>query len=171
VDCFHPLSLGKLLQGQSGFLPCTPQGIVVLLQEYKIPIKGSNVVIVGRSNIVGKPLAALLSRRELNATVTLCHTGTLDLPFHTRRADILVAAAGSAGLIKGGMIKPGAAVFDVGINRVADVPDDAARRLTGDVVFDEAVNVAGRITPVPGGIGPMTIAMLLRNVLQAAETS
>ena len=166
VDCFHPISLGKLLEGQSGFLPCTPQGVVVLLQELKIPIAGRHAVVVGRSNIVGKPLAMLLARRELNATVTLCHTGTENLASHTRQADILVAAAGKAGLIKGDMIKPGAAVIDVGVNQEQT---GSGTHLVGDVVFDEAVNVAGWITPVPGGVGPMTIAMLMRNVLQAAE--
>ena len=171
VDCFHPVSVGKLLLGQDGFLPCTPQGVVVLLEEYKIPIAGSHAVIVGRSNIVGKPLAALLARREHNATVTLCHTGTADLPSHTRRADILVAATGKAGLITGGMIKKGAAVIDVGNSAPEKVTatGGSARRLVGDVVFDEAAEIAGWITPVPGGVGPMTIAMLMQNVVLAAE--
>jgi len=148
---------------------------VVLLEEYKIPVSGKHVVVVGRSNIVGKPLAALLARREHNATVTLCHTGTEDLPSYTRQADILVVAAGKPGLISGDMIKKGAAVIDVGISRVKerviDTPD--GRKLTstlaGDVVFDEAVKIAGWISPVPGGVGPMTIAMLMRNVVLAAE--
>ena len=168
VDCFHPVSMGKLLLGQPGFLPCTPQGIVILLSELKIPVAGSHTVIVGRSNIVGKPLAMLLARREHNATVTLCHTGTKDLASHTRQADILIAAAGMAGLVKGDMIKKGAAVIDVGVNRVSD---DSSRgySLRGDVVFEEAQEAAGWLTPVPGGVGPMTIAMLMRNVLQAAE--
>jgi methylenetetrahydrofolate dehydrogenase (NADP+)/methenyltetrahydrofolate cyclohydrolase len=168
VDCFHPVSVGRLLLGQSGFLPCTPHGVVVLLRELKIPVSGKHVVVVGRSNIVGKPLAMLLARREQNATVTLCHTGTEDLPSHTRRADILVAAAGKAGLVKGDMIKEGAAVIDVGVNQAAGKTRDGSR-LVGDVVFDEALEKAGWITPVPGGVGPMTIAMLLQNVIEAAE--
>jgi len=168
VDCFHPVSLGKLLQGQPGFLPCTPQGIVVLLQELKIPLSGAHAVVVGRSNIVGKPLAMLLARRELNATVTICHTGTRDLSAHTSRADILIAACGKPGLIKGDMIKKGAAVIDVGINRVPDTNSRKGYRLRGDVDFDEAVEIAGWITPVPGGVGPMTIAMLMRNVVEAS---
>jgi len=169
VDCFHPLSMGKLIQGQHGLPPCTPQGIVVLLSEYKIPVSGSHVVIVGRSNIVGRPLAVLLTLRELNATVTLCHTGTIDLVSHTRRADILIAAAGKPGLIRGNMIKKGAAVIDVGINRIPDPSAKKGYRLLGDVEFDDVLETAGWITPVPGGVGPMTIAMLMRNVAEAAE--
>ncbi|MCL2381002.1 MAG: bifunctional 5,10-methylene-tetrahydrofolate dehydrogenase/5,10-methylene-tetrahydrofolate cyclohydrolase [Treponema sp.] len=168
VDCFHPVNVGKLLLGRPGFLPCTPHGVLDLLKGQNIPTKGAHAVVVGRSNIVGKPLAVLLARRELNATVTLCHTGTKDLPFHTRQADILIAAAGTPGLIKKDMIKKGAAVIDVGVNRVADT---SARgyHLAGDVDFDGAAEAAGWITPVPGGVGPMTIAMLMRNVAQAAE--
>jgi methylenetetrahydrofolate dehydrogenase (NADP+)/methenyltetrahydrofolate cyclohydrolase len=165
VDCFHPVSLGRLLRGQGGFLPCTPGGIVVLLETLKIPIAGSHAVVVGRSNIVGKPLAMLLAGRGLNATVTICHTGTKDLPSHTRRADILIAAAGKPGLITAEMIKEGAAVIDVGVNSVPGT----SRRLVGDVVFEEALEKAGWITPVPGGVGPMTVAMLMRTVVFAAE--
>ena len=167
VDCFHPVSLGKLLRGQSVFLPCTPQGIVVLLETMKIPIAGRHAVVVGRSNIVGKPLAMLLASRELNATVTICHTGTENLPSYTRQADILIAAAGKPGLITGDMIKDGAAVIDVGVTE--KVTASFSRRLVGDVVFDEAMEKAGWITPVPGGVGPMTIAMLMQNVVLAAE--
>ena len=168
VDGFHPLSLGKLMLEEPCFWPCTPQGIVVLLKELKIPVAGKDVVVVGRSNIVGRPLSLLLSRRDLNATVTLCHTATLDLGQHTRRADILIAAAGKPGLIRGDMIKKGAALIDVGICRV---PDNSPKgyHLAGDINFEEAVELAGWITPVPGGVGPMTIAMLMRNLLQAAE--
>ena len=166
VDCFHPVSLGKLLQGDAGFLPCTPHGVVVLLKQLNIPISGSHVVVVGRSNIVGKPLALLLTRKEFNATVTICHTGTKDLAYHTRQADILIAAAGKIGLITGDMIKKGAAVIDVGVNQAP-----GTNRLHGDVVFEEALEVAGCITPVPGGVGPMTISMLLQNVLESAERS
>jgi len=167
VDCFHPVNVGKLLLGEPGFLPCTPHGVARLLEDQHIPTKGAHAVVVGRSNIVGKPLALLLARRELNATVTLCHTGTKDLAFHTRQADILIAAVGKPGLITGDMVKKGAAVIDVGVNRVADA-SEKGYRLTGDVVFHEAVEVAGWITPVPGGVGPMTIAMLMSNVLLAA---
>ncbi|MCL2128668.1 MAG: bifunctional 5,10-methylenetetrahydrofolate dehydrogenase/5,10-methenyltetrahydrofolate cyclohydrolase [Treponema sp.] len=168
VDCFHPVSAGKFFLGQESFIPCTPQGVEALIRESGIPLPGSHVVVVGRSNIVGKPLAALLARREQNCTVTLCHTGTTDLASHTQRADILVVAAGKAGLIKGDMIKKGAAVIDVGINRV---PDSSPKgySLVGDVLFEEAVDIAGWITPVPGGVGPMTIAMLMQNVVLAAE--
>ena len=169
VDCFHPLNLGKLLLGQSGFLPCTPHGILVLLEELKIPVEGRHAVVVGRSNIVGKPLAQLLARRGINATVTICHTGTEDLPSYTRSADILVTAVGKPGLIGADMVKKGAAVIDVGIKQVPDSQTKTGYRLKGDVLFDEVAELAGWITPVPGGAGPMTIAMLLRNVLQAAE--
>ena len=170
VDCFHPVSLGRLLRGQAGFAPCTPAGIVALLETLKIPIAGSHAVVVGRSNIVGKPLAMLLAGRELNATVTICHTGTKDLASYTRQADILIAAAGKPGLITAGMIKEGAAVIDVGVNEVKKVSDTFSRRLVGDVVFEEALEKAGWITPVPGGVGPMTIAILMRNVVLAAES-
>jgi len=168
VDGFHPQSLGMLFIGRPAFVPCTPKGIVVLLEKYNIPVSGRHVVIVGRSNIVGKPLSALLSLRELNATVTLCHTGTVDLPSHTRQADILVAATGKPGLIRGDMVKKGATVIDVGTNRVPDA-SEKGYHIAGDVNFDETAVVAGWITPVPGGVGPMTIAMLMRNVLEAAE--
>jgi len=169
VDGFHPHSSGMLFLGQPTFVPCTPKGIIVLLEKYNIPISGRHVVIVGRSNIVGKPLSALFSLRELNATVTLCHTGTVDLPSHTRQADILVAAVGKPGLIRGDMVKPGAAVIDVGINRINDSSKKGYHN-AGDVNFEEAARVAGWITPVPGGVGPMTIAMLMRNVLDAARS-
>jgi methylenetetrahydrofolate dehydrogenase (NADP+)/methenyltetrahydrofolate cyclohydrolase len=174
VDGFHPYSVGMLFLGQSVFVPCTPKGIVVLLEKYNIPVSGKHVVIVGRSNIVGKPLSALLSLREFNATVTLCHTGTVDLPSYTKQADILVAAAGKPGLIRGDMLKKGAAVIDVGMNRVPDgfKKADGSKKgyhIAGDVNFGEAAEIAGWITPVPGGVGPMTIAMLMRNVLEAAK--
>ena len=170
MDCFHPVSLGRLLRGQSGFLPCTPQGIVVLLETMKIPVAGRHAVVVGRSNIVGKPLAMLLARREINATVTICHTGTEDLASYTRQADILVAAAGKPGLITADMIKEGAAVIDVGVNAAPSEKPSGPRRLVGDVVFEEALAKAGWVTPVPGGVGPMTVAMLMRNVVLATET-
>ena len=171
VDCFHLLSLGRLLQGQSGFLPCTPQGIILLLQAYNIVLSGSRAVVVGRSNIVGRPLSMLLSRKEINATVTICHTGTKDLAHHTRDAEILIVAAGCPGLIRGDMIKAGAVVIDVGTNRVPDSSKKKGYRICGDVVFEEALDVAGWITPVPGGVGPMTIAMLMQNLLLASDGS
>jgi methylenetetrahydrofolate dehydrogenase (NADP+) / methenyltetrahydrofolate cyclohydrolase len=170
VDCFHPVSVGNMMLGRPGFLPCTPHGVLVFLKEYKIPVSGANVVVVGRSNIVGKPLANLLIRREYNATVTVCHTGTKDLASHTLQADILIAAAGKAGFIKPEMVKEGAAVIDVGINRVPDSSAVKGYRVCGDV--DPAVaEKAAYFTPVPGGVGPMTIAMLLQNVVEAAERS
>jgi len=168
VDCFHPHSLGMLFLGQPAFVPCTPKGVIVLLRKYNIPVSGKNVVIVGRSNIVGKPLSVMFSQRELNATVTLCHTGTADLPSRTLQADILVAAVGKPGFIRGDMVKSGAAVIDVGINRVPEA-SEKGYHIVGDVNFDEAAPAAGWITPVPGGVGPMTIAMLMQNVLEAAQ--
>jgi len=170
VDCFHPFSVGNLVLDRPGFLPCTPNGVLVLLQEYNIPISGSHVVVVGRSNLVGKPLANLLIRRKYNATVTLCHTGTHDIAYHTRQADILVAAAGMPSLIIPNMVKENAVVVDVGINRVSDPSAKKGYRLCGDVDPDVAEK-ASFFTPVPGGIGPMTIAMLLINVVEAAERS
>jgi methylenetetrahydrofolate dehydrogenase (NADP+)/methenyltetrahydrofolate cyclohydrolase len=168
VDCFHPVSVGNMILEKPGFLPCTPHGVLMLLREYNIPVSGANVVVVGRSNLVGKPLANLLVRREYNATVTLCHTGTKDLSVHTLRADILIVAARNPEFIKPEMVKEGAAVIDVGINRVPDTSKPKGYRLCGDV--DPAVvEKAGWYTPVPGGVGPMTIAMLLQSVIEAAE--
>ncbi len=160
VDGFHPVNAGRLLVGRSGFVPCTPFGIMRLLDHEQVDLKGKHAVVVGRSNIVGKPVAILLLARH--ATVTICHSRTKDLPGVVRSADVVVAAAGKAGMIRGSWIKPGAVVIDVGINRLPD------GKLAGDVAFDEAREVAGRITPVPGGVGPMTIAMLLHNTLDAA---
>lgn len=171
VDGFHPVNAGKLLIGRPGFVPCTPYGITVLLKESGVPTDGAHAVIVGRSNIVGKPLALLLARKDINATVTLCHTGTKNLASFTRSADILIAAAGRPGTIGADMIKPGAAVIDVGVNRIPDNTKKSGFRLTGDVDFQAALDVAGLITPVPKGVGPMTIAMLLRNTLHAARGS
>jgi len=168
VDCFHPVSVGNMILEKPGFLPCTPHGVLMLLREYNIPVSGANVVVVGRSNLVGKPLANLLVRREYNATVTLCHTGTKDLSAHTSRADILIVAARNPEFIKPEMVKQGAAVIDVGINRVPDSSKPKGYRLCGDV--DPAVaEKAGWYTPVPGGVGPMTIAMLLQSVIEAAQ--
>jgi len=161
ADGLHPMNLGKLVLGQAAQLPCTPNGIVELLRRYQVPIDGADVVIVGRGITVGRPLGLILSRRSENATVTLCHTGTRDLAGQVRRADIVIAAAGRPGLITADMIKPGAAVLDVGVSRVAG-------KLVGDVSIDVA-GVAGFIAPNPGGVGPMTRALLLSNVVDAAE--
>ena len=169
VDGFHPVSMGNLVLGRPGFLPCTPHGVLVLLRDYGIPLSGAHAVILGRSNIVGRPLANLLARREQNATVTLCHTGTRDLASITRQADILIAAAGKPGLVTADMIKEGAAVIDVGVNRVPEPRAKKGYRLRGDVDFEGLVQKTSFISPVPGGVGPMTIAMLLQNVAQAAE--
>lgn len=171
VDGFHPVNAGKLLIGQTGFVPCTPYGVTVLLKEAGVPTDGAHAVVVGRSNIVGKPLALLLARKDINATVTLCHTGTKNLASFTRSADILIAAAGRPGTITADMIKPGAAVIDVGVNRIPDNTKKSGFRLTGDVDFEAALGIAGWITPVPKGVGPMTIAMLLRNTIHAAQGS
>ena len=171
VDGFHPVNLGKLLSGEDAFYPCTPHGILVMLERSGIVVEGRHVVVVGRSNIVGKPLAALLMQKRsgANATVTVCHSRTTDLASHTRRADILVAAAGQVGFITGDMVGEGAAVVDVGINRVDDPEAKKGYRLVGDVEFDGASQRASRITPVPGGVGPMTIAMLLTNTVRSAR--
>jgi methylenetetrahydrofolate dehydrogenase (NADP+) / methenyltetrahydrofolate cyclohydrolase len=160
VDGLTPLSAGRLSQGTAGLRPCTPSGVIELLDRYAVPIEGAEAVVVGRSDLVGKPLAFLLLQR--NATVTMCHSRTRDLAAVCRRADILVAAVGVPRLIGAEHVKPGATVIDVGMNRLSD-------GLVGDVDFDAAAAVAGLITPVPGGVGPMTIAMLLRNTLLAAE--
>ena len=172
VDGFHPVNVGKSLIGErDGFVPCTPAGVQELLVRSGVQTRGAECVIVGRSNIVGKPMMALMvqSAPGANATVTVCHSATRDLAEHTRRADILIVAAGRPRMITGDMVKPGAAVVDVGINRVADAAAKSGYRLAGDVDFESAAEVAGRITPVPGGVGPMTIAMLLRNTVRAAE--
>jgi methylenetetrahydrofolate dehydrogenase (NADP+)/methenyltetrahydrofolate cyclohydrolase len=161
ADGLHPTNLGKLVLMEEAPLPCTPRGIVELLRAYEVPIAGAEVVIVGRGVTVGRPLGLLLTRRSENATVTLCHTGTRDLPSHLRRADIVVAAAGVAGLVTADLVKPGAAVLDVGITRT-----DAG--LAGDV-DPSVLDVAGFVAPMPGGVGPMTRAMLLLNVVEAAE--
>ncbi|WP_396202097.1 bifunctional 5,10-methylenetetrahydrofolate dehydrogenase/5,10-methenyltetrahydrofolate cyclohydrolase [Gemmatimonas sp.] len=172
VDGFHPENVGKLLIGHTdGFVSCTPAGVIEMLLRSGVDTRGADVVVVGRSNIVGKPMAALLvqARAGGDATVTMCHSRTKDLASHTRRADILIVAAGRAEMITGDMIKPGAVVIDVGMNSVPDATRAKGSRLCGDVHFASAVEVASRITPVPGGVGPMTIAMLLRNTVRAAE--
>lgn len=169
VDGFHPVNIGRLsMKGRRPlFIPCTPAGCIRLLEEVGATFSGAEAVVVGRSNIVGLPMAMLLQER--NATVTICHSRTRDLAAHTRRADILVAAVGRAEMITGDMLKPGVIVIDVGVNRVDDPTRKRGYRLVGDVEFASAKEVAGAITPVPGGVGPMTIAMLMKNTLRAAE--
>ena len=172
VDGFHPVNVGKMLIGErDGFIPCTPAGIQVLLKESGVKTPGKNCVIIGRSNIVGKPMAALMMQDNENAncTVTVCHRHTVDLKSHTRVADILIVAAGRPRMVTADMVKPGAVVIDVGTNRVADPQAKSGTKLTGDVDFDSVREVASKITPVPGGVGPMTIAMLMANTVRAAE--
>jgi methylenetetrahydrofolate dehydrogenase (NADP+) / methenyltetrahydrofolate cyclohydrolase len=161
VDGLHPTNLGKLVLGKPGPLPCTPVGVIELLRRHGVPIAGAEVVVVGRGLTVGRPLGLLLTRRSENATVTLCHTGTRDLAAHVREADIVVAAAGVPGIIGGAMVKPGAAVLDVGVSRVEG-------KVAGDVA-DDVAEVAGWVSPNPGGVGPMTRAMLLSNIVEIAE--
>ena len=174
VDGFHPVNVGKLLIGDTdGFVPCTPAGVQLLLGEYGVRTKGANCVVIGRSTIVGKPMAALMMQSGplADATVTVCHSRTRDLADHTRRADILIAAVGRARLVTAEMVKPGAVVIDVGMNRIADPSTKSGTRLVGDVNFEDVRRVASLITPVPRGVGPMTIAMLLRNTVTAAQRS
>jgi methylenetetrahydrofolate dehydrogenase (NADP+)/methenyltetrahydrofolate cyclohydrolase len=170
VDAFHPVNVGKLMIGEPDFLPCTPAGIQELLIRSGADVAGAEVVVVGRSNIVGKPIAVMLMQKGkgANATVTVVHTRTKDVKFHTKRADILIAAAGVTEYVKGDMIKPGAVVIDVGVNEVGQTAD-GKRILKGDVAFDEAVNIASAITPVPGGVGPMTITMLMKNTVRGCK--
>jgi methylenetetrahydrofolate dehydrogenase (NADP+)/methenyltetrahydrofolate cyclohydrolase len=169
VDGFHPFNVGKLMLGQADFLPCTPAGIQQLLLRTGVEIKGAEVVVVGRSNIVGKPIANMLLQKEegANATVTICHTGTRDMAFHTRRADILIVAAGQPRSITADMVKEGAVVIDVGVNRIGVTPEGKAK-LCGDVDFEAVRERVAAITPVPGGVGPMTITMLMVNTVKAA---
>lgn len=172
VDGFHPMNVGKLMLGDpSGFAPCTPAGIQELLIRTGVNIDGAEAVILGRGDIVGKPMAAILCQkaRHANATVTICHSRTRNIAEHCRRADILIAAIGSAEFVKSTMVKPGTVVIDVGVNRVSDASAKSGSRLVGDVDFAGVQPVAGKITPNPGGVGPMTIAMLLRNTVRAAE--
>ena len=172
VDGFHPINVGKLLIGEKdGFAPCTPAGVQELLVRYGVDTTGKEVVVIGRSNIVGKPMASLLIQQGKGAdcTVTVCHSKTKDLAFHTKRADIVIAAIGKPEVLTGDMIRPGAVVIDVGINRVDDASSPKGYRIVGDVHFESARRVASHITPVPGGVGPMTIAMLLKNTVRAAR--
>lgn len=169
VDGFHPINIGRLAQKgrEPLFVPATPDGVMYLLENQGVKLEGANAVVLGRSNIVGMPVSLLLVRA--NATVTICHSRSRDIPAIVRGADVLVAAVGIPEFVRGDWIKPGAVVIDVGVNRVEDASKKSGYRLVGDVAFDEAVEVAGAITPVPGGVGPMTIAMLLRNTLRAAR--
>jgi methylenetetrahydrofolate dehydrogenase (NADP+)/methenyltetrahydrofolate cyclohydrolase len=169
VDGFSPINIGRLAQKgrEPLFVPCTPYGCIYLLEQVGVKIEGANAVVLGRSNIVGMPVALLLLSR--NATVTICHSRTRDLPGMVRQADILIAAIGKTEMVRGDWIKPGAAVIDVGINEIPDATKKSGHRLVGDVKFEEAKEVAAWITPVPGGVGPMTIAMLMRNTLRAAQ--
>ncbi len=171
VDGFHPVNVGKMMLGQKAFLPCTPHGVIQLLLKSNVKIEGAEVVIVGRSNIVGKPLANMLIQKTAagNATVTVCHTRTKNLADHTRKADILIAAAGRPNTITADMVKAGVVVIDVGVNRVDDPTKKKGYRLTGDVDFEAVKEKASLITPVPGGVGPMTITMLLYNTVESAE--
>jgi methylenetetrahydrofolate dehydrogenase (NADP+)/methenyltetrahydrofolate cyclohydrolase len=171
VDGFHPTNIGKMVAGQPAFLPCTPHGVIQLLQRSGVKIEGSHVVIVGRSNIVGKPVANMLIQKNKggNATVTVCHTKTKDLAHHTRQADIIIAAAGRPNTITADMVKDGVVVIDVGVNRIEDRSAKKGYRLVGDVDFEKVKEKASLITPVPGGVGPMTITMLLYNTVESAK--
>ncbi|HEY0455268.1 MAG TPA: tetrahydrofolate dehydrogenase/cyclohydrolase catalytic domain-containing protein [Verrucomicrobiae bacterium] len=172
VDGFHPVNAGKLMLGDAtGFAPCTPAGIQELLARSQVETSGAEVVILGRGDIVGKPMAAILCQKakHANATVTICHSQTRDITAHCRRADILIAAMGVAEFVKAGMVKPGATVIDVGVNRVPDPAAKGGSKLVGDVDFAAVQPIAGKITPNPGGVGPMTIAILMRNTVRAAE--
>jgi len=173
VDGFHPINIGKMVTGRKAFLPCTPNGIIQLLLRSGVTIEGAHIVIIGRSNIVGKPLANMLIQKSPtgNATVTVCHTRTKDLPYHTRRADIIIAAAGRPNTVTADMVKEGVVVIDVGINRVEDATKKKGYRLVGDVDFEAVKEKASLITPVPGGVGPMTITMLLYNTVESAKTA
>jgi methylenetetrahydrofolate dehydrogenase (NADP+) / methenyltetrahydrofolate cyclohydrolase len=169
VDGFHPVNVGKLLIGEKdGFAPCTPAGVVEMLKAYGVRTAGADCVIIGRSNIVGKPMTSLMIQPGIDSTVTVCHSRTRDLGEHTRRADILIVAAGRPQMVTADMVKPGAVVIDVGMNRIADPTKRSGTRLCGDVAFDDVREVASLITPVPGGVGKMTIAMLMANTVRAA---
>ena len=169
VDGFHPVSVGNLMIGRPGFLPCTPHGIIVMLQKAGIETSGKHAVVIGRSNIVGKPVSILLARKNVNCTVTMCHTGTKNMAEITRQADILVVASGHPHTLTKDMAKDGAVIIDVGVNRIPDSSKKSGFRLIGDCDFDDLKEKASFITPVPGGVGPMTIAMLMQNTLESAQ--
>jgi len=169
VDGFHPVSVGNMMIGRPGFLPCTPHGIIVLLEKMGIETSGKHAVVIGRSNIVGKPVSILLARKETNCTVTMCHTGTKNMADITKQADIVVVASGRPHTLTCDMVKEGAVVIDVGVNRIPDDSKKSGFRLVGDSDFDDLVGKVSYITPVPGGVGPMTIAMLMQNTLESAQ--
>ena len=169
VDGFHPVSVGNMMIGRPGFLPCTPHGIIVLLEKMGIETSGKHAVVIGRSNIVGKPVSILLARKETNCTVTMCHTGTINMAEITKQADIVVVASGRPHTLTCDMVKEGAVVIDVGVNRIPDDSKKSGFRLVGDSDFDDLVGKVSYITPVPGGVGPMTIAMLMQNTLESAQ--
>lgn len=169
VDGFHPVSVGNMMIGRPGFLPCTPHGIIVLLEKMGIETSGKHAVVIGRSNIVGKPVSILLARKETNCTVTMCHTGTKNMAEITKQADIVVVASGCPHTLTCEMVKEGAVVIDVGVNRIPDDTKKSGFRLVGDSDFDDLVGKVSYITPVPGGVGPMTIAMLMQNTLESAQ--
>ncbi len=171
VDGFHPVNVGNLVIGKKAFLPCTPHGIIVLLQKMGIETSGKHAVVIGRSNIVGKPVSLLLARKDTNCTVTMCHTGTKNMAEITRQADIIVVASGHPHTLTADMVREGAVVIDVGVNRIPDASKKSGFRLIGDCDFDDIKEKASFITPVPGGVGPMTIAMLMFNTLEAAENT
>lgn len=169
VDGFHPQNIGRMTIGANAFISCTPYGIVELLSRYGVETKGKDVVVIGRSNIVGKPVANLMLRKEYNSTVTVCHSATKDLKAHVKNADILIAAIGRANFVTADMINEGVVIIDVGINRVEDSSKKSGYRLAGDVDFEGCLPLCSKITPVPGGVGPMTIAMLMKNTLESAK--
>ena len=169
VDGFHPVSVGNMMIGRPGFLPCTPHGIIVLLKTAGIETSGKHAVVIGRSNIVGKPVSILLARKDVNCTVTMCQTGTKNMAEITKQADILVVASGHPHTLTGDMVKDGAVIIDVGVNRIPDATKKSGFRLIGDCDFDDLKEKASFITPVPGGVGPMTIAMLMANTLESAQ--
>jgi len=169
VDGFHPTNVGRMVLGLPAFVPCTPNGVLEILRRAGVPLSGAAVAIVGRSQLVGRPLSILMSQKGVDATVTLCHTRTKDLARHTRAADVVVVAAGRPHTLTADMVKPGAVVIDVGVNRVPDASKAAGHRLVGDVDFEAVAAKAAAITPVPGGVGPLTITMLLRNTVEAAR--
>ncbi len=171
VDGFHPVNVGNMMIGRPGFLPCTPHGIIVLLQKSGIKTNGKHAVVIGRSNIVGKPVSILLVQKSVNCTVTMCHTGTKNLSEITKQADIIVVASGQPHTLTGDMIKDGAVIIDVGVNRIHDASKKSGFRLIGDCDFEECKEKASYITPVPGGVGPMTIAMLMNNTLEATNAA
>lgn len=169
VDGFHPQNVGRLVTGAKSFIPCTPYGIAELLKRSRVDTAGKNVVVIGRSNIVGKPMANLLLKKKFNSTVTVCHSATKDIKSYTLNADIIIVAMGKANFLKGEMIQDGCVIIDVGMNRVEDTTKKSGYRLTGDVDYEDCYDKCSKITPVPGGVGPMTIAMLMKNTLESAQ--